>query len=213
MTSDSGGWTFIGSVTNDGTRNWNSYDVWTDDTTFGDVDDRDAEDVKDVPFTDIAGDDLLIVTEEYSFAFYELIGDDNFADFLASEYDSSACSTTFLKSGADWSDGLDADQTDLQSFIVRPWDNNASCFPSTNENAMVGMQLAECCWTPGLGNTPGGQADWKTHDLSLLQESYLQPLSCTAGSYPCNDNGFENDDAYNCYDESCKVTYALMFVR
>jgi hypothetical protein len=152
-------------------------------------------------------------TEEYAFAFDALIGDQEFATFLAAEYNTSACSTTFLASGADWSDVLTAAQMALQSFVVRPWDNNCSCFPGCNEAAMIGMQFATCCWTPGLGNTPNGQASWSTHDLSLLQLANINPTTCTAGSYPCNGQGYYNPYGYNCYDESCKVTYAEMYVR
>ena len=213
MTTDGGGWTLLGSVVNDGSRSWDTHAVWTDTTTFGAVDSRQSEDVKDAPFYDVDGDDLLITTDEYAFAFYSLLGSHNFADYLDAEYSSAACSTSFLKSGADWSDGLDADQESLQSFSVRPGDDNASCFPSTNENTIVGMPLAECCWTPVPGSTPGGQVDWKTHDLSPLQASYFQPQTCTTGSYPWNDNGLVNDSDYNCYDESCKVTYTEMYVR
>jgi hypothetical protein len=213
MTDDSGGWTLVGSVVNEGSRSWDSYAAWTDESTFGDIDDRQAEDVRTESFYDTLGDDLLIVTDEYSFAFYGLVGLTDFADFIAAEYDSTACQTGFLASGADWSDGLTAAQESLQSFIVRPWDDNASCFPNGNEGAMVGMQLAECCWTPGMGNTPSGQASWDDYDLSLLQLSYLSPKTCTAGSYPCNDAGYVNTQSSNCYTESCKVTYAEVYVR
>jgi hypothetical protein len=92
-------------------------------------------------------------------------------------------------------------------------DDNASCFPTTNENAIIGLELATCCWTSGLGNTPGGQASWRTHDLSLLQLSRLLPQTCTAGAYPCNENGLRFNQSGFCYDTSCKVAWATMYVR
>ena len=219
MSSDGGGWTLIGSVVNEALvtgshdRNWNSTAVWTDSSTFGAISDRQAADYKSEAFHDIPGDDFLVRTDEYSFAFYSLIGDMEFATFINDEYDSTTCSTTFLASGADWSDVLDADQEAFQSFVVGPWDNNASCFPNGNENAMIGFQLAECCWAPGLGNTPSGQASWEVYDLSLLQIANINPISCTAGSYPCNDQGWVNPNTENCYGTSCKVTWAEMYVR
>jgi len=212
MTDDSGGWTFIGSIVNDGTRSWNSYDAWTDESTFGDLADRQAEDVRSQAFYDTEGDDFLVVTDEYSFAFYALVGEIDFAEFVANEYNATVCQTSFLASGADWSDGLTAAQESLHSFIVRPWDNNASCFPSGNENTIIGMQLSSCCWVNGLGNTPNGQASWEVYDLSLLELSRLTGSTCTSGSYPCNDAGYYNSGT-NGYTSSTKVTYAEVYVR
>jgi len=213
MDDDGGGWTLVGAVVNEGSRSWDSYDVWVDTSVFGVIGDRQAADFKSEAFYDVTGDDFLVRTEEYSFAFYSLLGDTDFASFMTDEYDSSACSTSFLASGADWSDVLSTSQAALQSFVVRPLDDNCDCFPGCNENAIIGMQLADCCWTPGLGNTPSGQADWDDHDLSLLQLANLNPSSCTAGSYPCNDQGYYNPYDDNCYDESCKLTWAEIFVR
>jgi hypothetical protein len=219
MTADGGGWTLIGSVVNEvlvtgsHDRNWDSLAVWTDASTFGTIAGRQGADYKSEAFADIPGDDFLIHTDEYSFAFYNVVGDVEFSTFLADEYDASTCSTTFLASGADWSENLSAAQESMHSFVVHPWDNNASCFPNGNESAMIGFQLATCCWTPGVGNTPSGQATWDDYDLSLLRLAHLNPSTCSAGSYPCNDLGYENPNSNNCYDTSCKSTYAEMYVR
>jgi len=100
-------------------------------------------------------------------------------------------------------------------FSLRALDSNASCFPSTNENVAIGFYAAECCWVNGLGNTPGGEAQWLTHDLSLLRLSRIAPLSCTPGTWPCNANGRTISAAGECYgyDTSCKASYALIWVR
>jgi hypothetical protein len=213
MTSDGGGWTLIASVVNDGVRNWDSYDEWTGTGTFGTIEDRQEADFRSPAFFDITGVDVMFRTAEYSFAFFGIVGDLDFAAFLADEFDDSACSTNFLASGADWSEELTEEQAALQSFLVRPWDNNASCFPSGNENAFIGLQLASCCWTAGLGNNPGGGTGWRGHDMSLLQLSHLNPASCSAGAYPCNENGLVNPNGDFCYDTSCKQSWAELFVR
>ena len=212
MTTDDGGWTFIGAVVNDGTRRWNTYDVWTDDTLFGLPDDHETTDVKSDAFFIVSGNDLLMRTAEYSYSYYDLLSDRDFARFVAEEYDGEECSTTILASGADWYDGITEAQSNALSFVVRPWDNNASCFPGGNENAIIGMQLATCCWTAGLGNTPRGYPAWQAHDLSLLRADRLRPEECE-GEYPCNELGARFLSSGFCYDTSCKVHWAAMYVR
>jgi len=215
MTRDGGGWTFIGSVVNEGSRGWNSEAIWlTDSATFGTVVDRQAADSKIDAYWETAGWDLMIATEEYAFGFYDVLGDQNFQGFLNTEYDASTCSQTMLASGADWYETMSAGQASLHALVVRPLDDNAgTCFPSGNENAILGFQLSECCWANGLGNTPAGYPSWQVYDNSLLELSRLSAYSCSAGAYPCNDLGYTIDRAYNCYDSSCKVTWAEMYVR
>ena len=214
MTRDGGGWTFVGSLVNAGTRRWNSYLAWTGTSTFGTLADRRTAGTRVPSMFEVDAQDILIVTNEYAFAFFDLLGDTDFAAFLTAEYDPTDCSIEFLASGADWSEVLTAEQAAAQSFVVRPLDNNAWCFPDTNENAFIGIQFPTCCWTGGLGNTPGGQAQWRTHDLSLLQLSRLTPLRCApAGEYPCNRNGYWFHYDSFCYDASCKVPWAEMYVR
>ena len=213
MTRDGGGWTFVGSVVNEGSRSWNSEAVWmTDTTTFGTVVDRQAADAKIDAYWEAAGWDLMVVTDEYAFAFYDVLDDQTFLDFLGAEYPTT-CSQTFLASGADWYETMSASHALFHVLVVRPLDDNAaSCFPSGNENAILGFQLSSCCWANGLGNTPNGYPTWDVYDNSLLQLSYLSAGSCGAGSYPCNDAGYYNAGT-NCYTETCKVTWAEMYVR
>jgi hypothetical protein len=213
MSRDGGGWTFIGSVVNEGSRSWDSEAVWMDDLTpFGSVEDRQAADSKTQAYGDVAGWDLLVVTEEYAFGFHDVLADQSMPDFLTTEY-GSTCSTTFLASGADWYETMSATQAAMHSLVVRPWDDNASCFPSGNESAILGFQLSTCCWTNGLGNTPSGYPTWELYDNSLLELDNLAATTCTAGSYPCNDLGYVHDRGSSCYDESCKVTWAELYVR
>ncbi len=218
MTTDGGGWTLVGSVVNDiyttGThvRSWGSYDAWTDATLFGSADARRTADYKGEGWSDIAGDDVLVVTDEYAFAFENVVGEQPFAAHVAAEYTSS-CNTNFLASGADWYDGLTAEQARAFSWVVRPLDTNAACFPTGNETAIIGVQLTECCWTPGMGNTPAGYATWDDYDLSLLQADRLAVQSCTAGVYPCNDNGVQFTNASSGYTYETKVVYAETYVR
>ena len=213
MTRDSGGWTFIGSVVNEGSRSWNSEAAWlTDATPFGTVVDRQAADAKIDAYWETTGWDLMIVTDEYAFAFYDVLDDQSFQGFLGTEYTTS-CSQTFLASGADWYETMTSSQALVQVLVVRPLDDNAlACFPAGNENAILGFQLSSCCWANGLGNTPNGYASWESYDNSLLQLSRISSSTCSAGNYPCNDAGYYNGGT-NCYDSSCKVTWAEMYVR
>jgi hypothetical protein len=215
MTRDGGGWTFIGSVVNEGSRGWDSEAVWLTDTTgFGTVVDRQAADSKIDAYWETAGWDLMVATEEYAFGFYDVLDDQSFQGFMNAEYDASTCSQNHLASGADWYETMSAAQAALHSLVVRPLDDNATtCFPSGNENAIIGFQLSECCWANGLGNTPVGYPSWQVYDNSLLELSRLTDYSCSAGAYPCNDLGHAVNRAYNCYDTSCKVSWAELYVR
>ncbi|HJN76474.1 MAG TPA: MopE-related protein [Myxococcota bacterium] len=218
MTTDSGGWTLVGSVVNEAhvtgshDRNWDSYDVWTDDTTFGTLGSQTTADFKSTAFSEVAGDDMMVETDSYAFAFYNVLGSTDFGDFMTGEYDSSTCSEDFIASGADWSSGLTTDQEDVLVLVVRPKDSNCSCFPGCNENAILGFQLSSCCWANGLGNTPNGYASWDIYDNSLLTTSYISKGTCTAGSYPCSDAGYYNASGTG-YTYSNKVTYGLVYVR
>ena len=221
MDNDGGGWTLVGSTVNDylvsGThsRAWNSYAVWTDTTTFGSISNRQTTDYKGEAYNFVTGDDVMIVTDEYAFAFYNIAGTVDFASMVAANYDSTTCnSSTFMASGADWQDGsLSTNQALATSFIVRPLDSNAACFPTTNENAILGMQMASCCWTPGMGNTPSGQATWSAYDLSLLTLTAMTPETCTAGNYPCNDAGYYFNTSGWSYSTSNKVIWGEIYVR
>ncbi|MCP4805333.1 MAG: hypothetical protein GY884_08290 [Proteobacteria bacterium] len=194
-------------VTGSHDRNWDSLAVWTDTTTFGTNSTNEEADFKSMAFSETTGDDVLFVTDEYSFAFYNVAGSADFADFITNEYDTTACNEDFLASGADWSSGLTASESSLLSLIVRPQDTNASCFPNGNENALLGVHLSSCCWAAGLGNTPSGYANWDIYDNSVLQLSSLAPTTCTAGDYPCNDAGAAG------YTYTNKATYTQVYVR
>ncbi len=213
QTTHGGGWTLVGSVVNEGSRHWNSYAVWTDTSTFGGYTTAQSADYKSDAFYDTIGDDLMVQTASYDMGFEAVMGGWSLADFIATEYDSTTCSTTFLASGADWWSGLDASQAAAQTVIVRPLDSNATCFPGSNEQVILGFHAATCCWVGGAGNTPGGQADWRQHDGSFIQASYMTVSSCSAGVYPCNANGKALHTSSFSYDTSQKETWAELYVR
>ena len=213
MTVDNGGWTLIGSIVNDGTRRWNSTAVFTGSTTFGSMGNSQSADFKSEAWSEIGGWDLLIQTDDYDMGFYSVLLGDEMSTWLTSEYDASACNETWYASGADYADGLTTAQAAAQGVIVRPRDTNATCFPGSNENALLGFHNATCCWAGGLGNAPNGHQTWRQHDLSLVQSSTMSVSSCTAGTYPCNDNGRVLDNSSFCYGTSCKVTWAEVYVR
>ncbi|MCB9744702.1 MAG: hypothetical protein H6741_26955 [Alphaproteobacteria bacterium] len=219
MTTDGGGWTLIGSVVNEylvtgsHSRSWNSLTVWTDTTTFGNYASSDTADFKGEGFVDTTGDDLLFVTDQYAFGFYNVLGGASLATFITGEYDSNQCSQGFLASGADYYDQLTATQAAALSFVVRPKDTNATCFPGSNENSIIGTHLASCCWAGGPGNCPTCQGYWQTHDLGMLSLSNVIPETCTAGVYPCNDNGYTLSQGGFSYDTAKKAVFAEMYVR
>ena len=213
MTKNGGGWTLVGSIVNDGSRSWNTYAAFTDTTTFGTLATAQSADHKGDAWYDVSGDDLMVQTAGYDMSFDAVLDGWPIADFIAAEYDSTTCSQSYLADGADWSDGLTTDQAAAQNVIVRPLDSNAGCFPGTNEQVILGFQAATCCWVGGAGNTPGGQAQWRTHDGSFVQASTMSVTTCTASSYPCNANGKVLRDSSFCYDSSCKETWAELYVR
>jgi hypothetical protein len=213
MTKNGGGWTLVGSIVNDGSRQWDSYAAFTDSSTFGDYATAQTADHKSDAWYDISGDDLMVQTAGYDMSFDAVLDGWPIADFISDEYDSTTCSTSYQAEGADWYDGLTADQAAAQNVIVRPLDSNAGCFPNQNEQVLLGFQAAACCWVGGAGNTPGGQAQWRTHDGSFIGISSMSVQTCTAGVYPCNANGRVLSYSSFCYDASCKETYAEIYVR
>ncbi|MEZ4410380.1 MAG: fibrinogen-like YCDxxxxGGGW domain-containing protein [Polyangiales bacterium] len=214
MTSQGGGWTLIGSVVNTPTRAWNALGVFTDRATFGTIAARNTANYKAFAWTDVAANDLRVETAEYSFGWTALLGNRSMGAYVSANWPST-CNSTWARSGVDFYTGISAAQAAAFGFSLRALDSNASCFPGSNENAAINFYAAECCWVNGLGNTPGGQAQWLTHDLSLLRLSRITPVTCTAGTYPCNANGRTISAAGECYenDPSCKASYALVWVR
>lgn len=212
MAADGGGWTLIASVVNDRTRRWNSLEVWTDASTFGAIAERTARDFKSPGFARVTGTDLLIRTGDYAFGFRGLVPGSDLAGFIAEGFP-DRCNSTYERSAPDYREGLTDEQASVLGFLIRPLDNNATCFPGTNENALIGLNIASCCWAGGLGNTPGGSAGWRGFDLSLLTRDRLVPEPCTAGEYPCNDNGVHINANRFCQDTACMTPYAEVYVR
>ncbi|ACY13589.1 carboxypeptidase regulatory-like domain-containing protein [Haliangium ochraceum] len=213
MDSNGGGWTLIASLVNDGNRRWNSLAAWTDTSTFGLLADLHTRDLKSPAFAGVAGADVMIRASNYAFAFSGIIPDSDMAGFVAGAFPNE-CSRSYRRSGPpDWHEGLTSAQASVLGFVVRPLDSNASCFPGAAENAIIGLNMAACCWAGGLGNTPSGSAVWSTHDLSLLRRERLVPTSCSPGVYPCSDTGVVVPFSSFCYDASCKEPFADIYIR
>lgn len=214
MTLNDGGWTLVGSVLNGVARTWNSLAVFTDTSTFGTIASRLTGNFKSPAWSSVRGADLMVQTEDYSFGFRSLLGDRSFGTYIGATWP-MVCAATWTRSGADFATGLSAQQQRAFNFGLRALDSNCSCFPGCNENVAIGFLAAECCWVNGLGNTPGGQASWLTHDLSLLRVGRISPTACVPGVYPCNANGLTINSSGECYeyDTSCKSRYALIYVR
>jgi len=95
---------------------------------------------------------------------------------------------------------------------MRGHDNNASCFPNSNENSALSFTAGSCCWVNGLGNNTCCQATWIQYDNSLLQKHRLVPQAC-GGGWPCNAQGVYVNNGQQCYGSNCKVNWARVFVR
>ncbi len=214
MDSHGGGWTLVGSVANDGTRRWNSFDVFTDESTFGDVGSWEGVDYKSTGWATLEGFDLLVTTDEYQVGWTNLIPGVSFGSFIDGEYDPNVCSQDFIGGTPDLSStNLSVAQVELFDLVIRAKDTNATCFPGSNENALVTFTLSDCCWTNGLGNAPNGQVTWSQYDLSMLRIANLQGTTCTAGVYPCNPAGRYHTYSFNAYDSANKSLWAGVFVR
>ncbi len=213
MVADGGGWTMIGSLVNDFNRNWNSLEVFTNATTFGDLASHTAADYKNAAWALVPGDGLLVRTDEYGVAWSNgLLGNATLAEYVTATYDVNMCSQNFIGGTPTYGENLSDEQLQVFDIVMRARDTNAACFPTTNENALLTMTLQSCCWTMGLGNTPSGQGTWSQHDLSLLKLSNITRGDCNANNYPCNPTGSWNVGT-PCYDTSCKAPYATVWVR
>ena len=211
MTAHSGGWTLIGSVVNGVARKWNTVAAFTDTTVYGAAASAKTANYKSAAWSRVSGDDLRMETSQYSFGFNKLLGAKAFGPYIKAGWP-AGCNTTWLRSGADFATGLTATLQKAMNFTLRAKDTNASCFPGTNENTAVSFIGATCCWVGGLGNNPSAHG-WGTHDLSLLTLSRYKTAACTKNVYPCNANGLLVDQTAFCYDATCKVKYALIYVR
>ncbi|MGB1276822.1 MAG: fibrinogen-like YCDxxxxGGGW domain-containing protein, partial [Nannocystaceae bacterium] len=213
MVADGGGWTLVGSVVNDINRSWDTLEAFTDASTFGDLANHTTADYKNAAWLAMAGDGLMVRTDEYGVAWSSgILGDTSFADWVLAGYDMNMCSQTFVGGTPSYGENLTEEQMAIFDLVVRARDTNAACFPTGNENALVTLTLQSCCWTNGLGNTPVGQGTWIAHDLSLLKLSNLSLGACNPDTYPCNPASGWNVGA-SCYGTDCKSQYATVWVR
>jgi hypothetical protein len=211
MSAHGGGWTLVGSQVNRVSRAWASLATFTDDTTFGTAADARTNNYKNAAWTGMPAADILVTNAEYSVGFANVLDEMSLGDWVGVEYDPATCSTEVFASGADFATNLTANQAAAFTLTVRPFDNNGTCFPGSNETVMIGFLNAGCCWVGGLGNTPFGYPAWRTHDHSFLLKANLSPARCTAGAWPCNADGWAMNGF--CYDESCKVSWVEVWTR
>jgi hypothetical protein len=213
METDGGGWTLVGSVVNEGNRSWDSEAAFFDPETWGDLESWRSADFKSQAWAGVAASDFLVRTDEYAVGWSSLMMGTSVAEWMTNFYDTAECSTRFVGGTPDYLEDLSNGEILLFDVIVRAWDNNATCFPTGNENAMLSFTLSECCWTNGLGNTPAGYPTWDVYDNSMLKASQLVGVACDPEIYPCNPAGVQHAASSNCYDESCKVGHSAVWVR
>jgi cysteine-rich repeat protein len=213
MVASGGGWTLVGSQVNADGRSWTSLATHSSVSAFGDVNTYTTADYKNVGWSTIPARNLLLRTEEYAVGWTNnVLADTAWGPWISSKYNANTCSKSFIGGTPAYSEVLTASQRNSFDIIVRALDDNAACFPTNNENALVSFTLQTCCWTMGLGNTPAGYPEWSTHDQSMLKASSIVPQACNPATYPCNPQGFLNVGT-PCYDTSCKTKYASVWVR
>ncbi|MBM4356364.1 MAG: hypothetical protein FJ109_21655, partial [Deltaproteobacteria bacterium] len=215
MSADGGGWTLAGVAANSGTRRWNSIAVFSDTSTFGSVDQLTAA-FKSPAWKQLAGDDFLVDTGEYAIGYHALFGGKSVGDYIAGKWP-GGCASTWLHGTPEFSSNLTADQVKLFGFTLRGWDDNADCFPNSNENSAISLFTAECCWVNGIGNNTCCNDTWGSHDHSMLKKQFLVTFPCNPAQWPCSPGGV-TVNAYNggtteCYDASCKTPWVRMYVR
>ena len=208
--TDGGGWTLIGSVVNDGQRNWDTLEVFLDASVLGEPMQAESADFKGPAWSKLAADDLLVRTDEYAVAWSGVLGGRSFAQLVGDEWDDAACSTTFLAGTPPYAENLDDAQQAMFDLLVRPRDSNSTCWPDAGEGTVIAFTL-QVNWTNGLGNRPGGATGWGSHDLSLLNLANLAPVECDPSVYPCNPAGYAGNAS--CYEVDCKSSYATLWVR
>jgi hypothetical protein len=212
QTVDGGGWTLIGSfINNDGARTWNTAASLQDATTFGSLDSHLTADYKATAYGSLPGRSILVVTEEYAFAFHDLFASQTFATFATSMWPTT-CSTAWLREGPSFTQGLTTEQANALGIIVLPLDtNDGDCFP--NGQAAAIAFLSGPLHNNGLGNSTqqpiGGEA-WAGLDMSLPNLASFTVSPC-AGTYPCNTNGLTK--TWDDYGEFVKAQRALLFIR
>jgi len=208
--TDLGGWTLIASfVNNDGARHWSTLDAFQNpELRFGTLDARDSADYKSATYGAIVGDDILIVTDEYAFAFHAVLNNQTFSSFMTNAWPSS-CSTSWLREGADFTQGLTTTQAALLGMNLRANDpNENACFPLEEASALA--FIAGDVQNNGLGNSPTTSA-WGALDLSLPNLANFTTITCTPPVYPCNSAGWKKP--FDDFGASVKAQRALLFVR
>jgi hypothetical protein len=208
---DAGGWTLIASmVNNDGARAWATLAAFTDPApVFGTIANHTAADFKSPAYGAVAGDDLLIVTDQYAFAFHAALGTRTFGAYIAAGWPAS-CATAWREEGADYTESLDANQAAALGIILRGNDENDSrCFPTGDEIAVIAF-VGGPVSNHGLGNAAVGSA-WGQLDISLPNLAAFTPIGCAGSSYPCN--AAHVDQPWTDYGASVKALRALVFVR
>jgi hypothetical protein len=213
--TDGGGWTLVGSLVNEGERNWTTLEMFTEESELGAREDAESADYKGLGWTRVIGDDLLVRTDEYAVAYTDVLGARSFAGFISAHWSDAECSTEFIGGTPPYTENLDDEQTAMFDIVVRPLDTNAmGCYPGGAETSVVGLNFKEN-WTIGLGNRGSGSDTtvWNGNDMSLLRLSQFGPGQCASpGVYPCNPAGF-HQEGDNCYGASCKAAFATIWIR
>ncbi len=192
MSTDSGGWTLLAVVSDDGEDSWtwNDRHFWdTDESVFGDVDDRD-EDYKSRAFHQVAFADMMFLHQPSGdWASYHDVGDG--ADDLGS-YVSWWDGTTCWAAGDGWdmSDGTIGAFYDLCStqlfFNAQDHDGTSTCGctdctdhaygPAWSAISTAGCPFDDPATSGGLGPQP---ADTDSESTSL---GFAEPLGLNTGS-------------------------------
>lgn len=211
QTTDDGGWTLIASFVNDdGARSWATVEsLQSPGPGFGALDVRETADYKSPAYGAVAANDILVMTEEYDFAFHDVLESQSFSSFMTTSWPTT-CSSAWLREGADFTRNLTASQAVLLGISVRAVDpNDSACFPL--EEAAALAFLAGDVQNQGLGNSPNHDNEWGSLDMSLPRLANFTAVACTPPMYPCNAAGARK--LWDGFGTAAKARRALVFVR
>jgi hypothetical protein len=218
MSRNQGGWTLVAVVANDGVRKWNNTQAFLGTAAYGTLAAL-KKDYKSMAYGAVKGNDLLLVTPEYSVGFHGVLGEKAMASWLIDKWP-VGCSTQWLHGKPEWSENLSATQADLFSLTLRGHDSNAisnvGCFPGGDEGSAITLHTTNNGYVAlGIGNTPEGMKTWNDHDLSMrLKKTLVKVTNCNKNNWPCNPQGKAlSFEGQWCYDTSCTQPWVRIYVR
>jgi hypothetical protein len=215
MSTDGGGWTLIASFNNDdGTYSWTKYgyntdnlDNWTNEASFGDLDDRETEDYKSPAFWRVEATDLLAMDSNSGWAAYEDSLSGSLADTLGGY---STCQDTTLSGVSVYSsNGTLSTYGQIAFYGSDPnyYDSCAQGYYTDGTDSSVVALAGTGCGSAGFGHLGYlSSAGHEDRDFKFCLGSTLSLSS----AYSCGT--WEGVNMIAWFDETY-CDYAMLYVR